>query len=73
MIHLLVELHVKVDLCQQTVPYVESFPVISYIGALKSQAVQKSVMLEEVIFLERRKEAASQQRQAWFGVLKNSL
>lgn len=44
MIHLLVELHVKVDLCQQTVPYVESFPVISYIGALKSQAVRKSVM-----------------------------
>lgn len=30
-------------------------------------------MLEEVIFLERRKEAASEQRQAWFGVLKNSL
>lgn len=48
-IHLLIELHVEVDLCQQTVPYVESFPVISYIDALKYlsdiyQAVRESVM-----------------------------
>lgn len=48
MIDLLVELHVEVDLCQQTVPYVAGFPVISYIDALKSlsdiyQAVQESV------------------------------
>lgn len=49
MIHLLVELRVKVDLCQQTVPYVAGFPVISYIDALKClsdiyQAVQENVM-----------------------------
>ena len=47
-IHLLVELRVEVDLCQQTLPYVAGFPVISYIDVLKSlsdtyQAVQESV------------------------------
>lgn len=48
MIHLFVELHVELVLCQQTLPYVADFPVISYIDALKSlsdiyQAVQESV------------------------------
>lgn len=49
MTHLLVELCMEVDLCQQTLPYVAGFPVISYIDDLKSlsdiyQAVQGSVM-----------------------------
>jgi len=54
MILLLAELRVEIDLCQQTVPYVAGFPVISYIDAPKSlsdiyQAVQKSVTHVPVI------------------------